>query len=98
MAKRRRSGTIEVMVDVEVCNVIDEISDDDLLEEVSHRGLKVAPEVDPMIDDAFLNDLYEELRRGRTVEARVMLERFLFPKYRSLEASEQAFLAAKGKK
>lgn len=95
MAKRRRGSTVNVYVDVDIYDVLSEIDDNDILEEVARRNLPQIAESG--IDTEFLMDLYEELNRGRLVEARVMLEREIFPKWKSPDACEKAFAAATGK-
>lgn len=49
--KRTRSGYISVDVDVDIADVISEIDDDDLLEEVQSRGLKVETDPEPLAGD-----------------------------------------------
>lgn len=95
MGKRRRGSTINVYVDVDIYDVLSEIDDDDILEEVARRNLPQIAESG--IDTEFLMDLYEELNRGRLVEARVMLEREIFPKWKSPDACQAAFATTKGK-
>lgn len=83
---RYRSGSISV----DVSDVIDQIDDDDLLEEVARRKLLPSASGEAMPED-LVDEAYQELLRGRTDEARVILDRLLHPKFRSVKAAQQAF-------
>lgn len=76
---RYRSGAIRI----EVCDVMSEICDDDLLIELEHRKLRPAA-VGETADLDIVREAYWALGRNRPAEARSILERILFPKWKSV--------------
>ena len=93
MTKRYKYRTITVEVDAEVCvrDVLEYLDDEDLIEELEKRQLEkkkieVADERDGMLREAI--DL---LQRGDVAETVLLLERILFPKFRSLSLCEEQF-------
>lgn len=81
---RRRTGYIQI----DVSEVLDELDDVDLVEELKSRGIDAG-----MSDDglSMAREAYEELCRGRPLEARAVLERLLFPKWTSRDNSRNAY-------
>lgn len=86
---RRRSGYIQI----DVNEYIDEIDDHVLVEEVKARKLSLDTATEPP-DLDIVREAYEELLRGRSAEARSVLERILFPKWRSVESAKNAYTRA----
>lgn len=85
---RRRSGTIEITTEVEIdpWDVLEAITDDELIKEAVGRKLKVTKDTlaaDKTLDEA-LEQVLEYLRQGRVSDATVYLERLLHPKFSSL--------------
>lgn len=80
------------MVSIDVCEVIDAIDDDDLLEEVKSRKLIVGAASDFVPEDD-IREAYAELLRGRPSEALAILDRLINPKWRSTKAAEAALKA-----
>lgn len=83
---RRRSGTIEISFS----EFIDELDDDDLLDEVHRRNLSTNADGETT-DIEIVKEAYEAIQRGRLVEARVLLDRMLFPKWRCREDCQKNF-------
>lgn len=81
---RHRSGYVRI----DVTEILDEIEDDVLLEEVAARKLSPARPGET-VDLDILREAYDELQRGRVTEARSILDRLLFPKWKSPRACEQ---------
>jgi hypothetical protein len=92
---RRRGGTIYTTADVEidVCDVLSEISDDDLLEEIKDRKLEEKAKARAKLADPtdLLEDVLDYLRRGDAGEAILLLDRILHPKFASLTLCEKEF-------
>lgn len=80
-----RSGTIEI----DVADVLDEISDDDLLDEVHTRKLSTSGEP---TDREIMEEAHAALMRGKAAEARTILERILFPKWSSSRECEANYI------
>jgi hypothetical protein len=74
-------------VSVYVGDIIDELDDDDLLEEVAARKLSLPGKNEPT-DLDMVREAYDELQRGRPLEARSILDRLLNPKWRTPKACE----------
>lgn len=89
MTRYRRNS-----VTIDVCEVVDAIDDEFLIEEVRRRKLVIGGETDALPED-LIEEAYLELVRGRTAEARTILERLLYPKWRSPAAAQAAFEALK---
>ena len=83
---RRRSGYIQI----DVSDCIDEIDDDDLLAEVELRKLSTTGPGES-VDLEIVGEAYEELLRGRFSEAKAILDRILFPKWRSKASCENEY-------
>lgn len=84
MARHRRG-----YVQIDINDVMDEIEDDVLLEEVRSRGL-IGNDGESS-DIEIVREAYEALGRGRRVEARSILERLLYPKWRSKSSCDNAY-------
>ena len=84
--KRCRSGSICI----DVLDVIDHIEDDDLLGEVQRRRLIVGAPGDAT-DLDIVREAYDCLQRGKIVEARVILDRLLFPKWTAPQECQKQF-------
>jgi ADP-dependent phosphofructokinase/glucokinase len=97
---RRRGGTIYTTADVEidVCDVLSEISDDDLLEEIKERKLEEKAKARAKLADPFdlLEDVMDCLRHGDAREALFLLDRILHPKFASVELCEKEFAKLRG--
>ena len=83
---RRRSGYIQI--DVSEC--LDEIDDDQLLDELHSRKLSPAKPGDT-VDLDIVREAYAALNRGNAIEARVILDRLLFPKWASPAKAQDAY-------
>lgn len=92
---RRRGGTIYLTadVDIDVSEVLHELSDEDLLEEIKERKLEAKAKARVTAADPFelLDEVLESLQRGDSREALFLLERILHPKFASVEACEKQF-------
>lgn len=73
-------------IDFDVADYIDDLSDDELLEEVAARGLDLGEQTGDLIREA-----YNELRGGRPAEALAILDRLLYPKWHSRSESLDAY-------
>lgn len=97
--RRSRHGQISLNVDVDIYvdEVLEELSDDDLIEEAARRKLearitnKVKAEGDPL---EMLDEVLDALRRKDSDEALFLLERILHPKFHSLKLCEAEFKKA----
>jgi hypothetical protein len=86
-----RTITVEVDAEVSVRECLEYLDDEDLIEEMEQRDLArkkldVSDERDEMLRDAI--DL---LQKGEMAETILMLERALFPKFKSVELCEREF-------
>jgi hypothetical protein len=81
---KRHCGYLSVEVDLE--EALDACDDEMLLEEIKERKLSLGRDDFEPMDD--LRDAHEELLRGRPATALAILERLLFPKWRSTAACE----------
>jgi RNA polymerase-interacting CarD/CdnL/TRCF family regulator len=96
MARRYR-GTIytdtRVDVQIDVDDVIELISDEELLAEIKSRKLEEGAKARIKASDPFdlLAEVVDWLRAGDTREALLILERIMHPKFSSLELCEQEF-------
>jgi hypothetical protein len=87
---------ISVDVDVDLADLLEQVGEDALIKELEarclepRRKIKEAEERDflPLVEEAL-----DQLRSGRPDEARLTLERTLFPKWRSREDAEAALKA-----
>lgn len=79
---RCRSGSVRV----DVADVIDEIRDEDLLAEVKARDLSL-PTINEPTDMDIVREAYEALLRGHAPEARCILDRLVFPKWKTVSAA-----------
>lgn len=100
MARRSRNGQISLNVDVDVWldEVLEEMSDEDIIEEAARRKLeqrvanKLKAEGDPM---EMLDEVMEALRRRDVDDAICLLDRIMHPKFNSLKLCEAAFAKAR---
>lgn len=101
MARRHKSTIYtearHVDVEIDLDEVIEQISDDELLAELTHRKLDEKARArlkasDPM---ELLGEVMDWLRIGDTREAILVLERIMHPKFSSLELCEKEFQARK---
>jgi|HubBroStandDraft_3_1064219.scaffolds.fasta_scaffold115238_2 hypothetical protein len=83
---RYRSGYVRV----DISDVLHEIEDDCLLEELKQRKLTPAAPGET-VDLDIVREAYDAIGRNRTVEARVILERLLFPKWKTKAAAQSAY-------
>lgn len=86
---RRRSGTVEV----DIADIIEAIDDDDLLEEVKARGLARSVGA---TDIDIVREAYDALMRRNIDEARCILDRLLFPKWKSVERCKDEYQKTQG--
>lgn len=97
---RKVGSRIYVYTDVEIdiCDAMEAISDDDLLEEVKERKLedklkdKIKAAVDPF---EMLEEVVDWLKRGDAAEALLVLDRIMHPKFSSVEICDREFRAAR---
>lgn len=87
MAKRRGYMTI----DVDLGEAVEQMTDEMLLEEVADRKLSLGRDDFDPVDD--LHEIYNELLRGRSAEAMVILDRLLRPKWSNATACQIALLS-----
>ena len=86
-----------VSVDVDIDDVLSELSDSDLVEalearrKLPGRGKSVGGE---MAELAYIQDAYNALGRGDTEYAMLIIERVMYPKWASTEDAAKAFMAA----
>lgn len=80
---RRRFGYVSVPVQ----DILDEVEDDDLLAEVADRGISQ----DLADGKEMVVEAYNELRRGRPLEALAILDRLLNPKWSSSDKCKTAY-------
>lgn len=82
------SRTVSVYVDIDVGDVLDEISDEQLVAALEARNIDAAKAAVDKIDLSF-QPLVEEalgyLKAGRADDAMLTLERALYPKWKSPE-------------
>lgn len=91
MAKRYRSGAIDVTTSVDICDVLDELSDEALIEEAKARELTFNGA--DYSDD--IKAAYEALRHGQAAEALSILDRICNPKWPTQEACWDAYRQAR---
>lgn len=95
--KHRRDGLVRINVDAEVfCDeVLDQISDEILLEAIANRKLedKLRARQQLSSPDALIEDAISALRAGDPAEALLILERTVYPKFKTLELCERAAAA-----
>ncbi len=90
---RRRRGYITI----DICDHIDEIDDDILLDEVKSRKLSTSEDGEGT-DLDIVREAHEELKRGRSATALSILDRLLFPKWKSPQACEEQYKKLLGSK
>lgn len=88
----RRYVNINCDADVRVEDVLEQLSDDDLLEAFKARQKEVPPEPPDLITEA-----YQALLDGDSAEALLLLERYIFPRWSSSEACAEAYKQARKK-
>lgn len=89
MKGRYRSGSITI----DVSEYIAEVDDETIIEEFKERKLSLdACDADPM---ELVEEAHRELLRGRVSEARVILERLVYPKWRDQKAAQTAYEEAR---
>lgn len=82
------ADSISVFARVDVSDVLDELEDADLINELKRRQVDTAADVErsktqslmPLLEEAL-----EMLQQGRADDARLTLERALYPKWKSAE-------------
>ena len=84
---RKSNGYVTVDVTVDIADVIEDISDFDLLEECRSRKLSVG-DVGEAVDMDIVKEAYSALLRGHPAEAKSILDRIVFPKWRNTEAAQ----------
>lgn len=80
--------TIEVEVDVD--DILDDLSDDEVIAEVEARGYEIFSR-----DDNEMERIRSLISRGEAHEALLAMERYLFPKWPSVSASEAQYRSVK---
>ena len=89
--------SVSVYVDIDVGQILEEMTDAQVLEEVERRCIDIARTPEQAKVDTF-TPLVEEalamLQQGRTDDARLTLERALFPKWDSPETALRLFKTA----
>lgn len=87
-----------VDVDVDVADVFEQLGDEALLKELERRGhAKVQKVFDAEESElaavlVHTEEALDQLRQGRADDARLTLERALYPKWKSVEASAAEFI------
>lgn len=87
---RRRSGYVQI----DVQDMLDQLEDDDLLEELRARKLMVAQPGTCDLD--IVCEAYRELQGHRPDEARCILERLIFPKWKSAAKCDDEYQLWRG--
>lgn len=93
---RVRRGYVTVDVDVDISDVLSEIENDVLLDECRSRNILHQVESKPKLDEepdcprAQAEEAISLLRCGRTSDALTLLERSLFPKFKTVTDCEVA--------
>lgn len=87
--------SIRDSVDVDVSEVMEQLSDETLIEELKTRGAEKAAKVAQETQEDGLEGLLEMLQRGQYDDAILALERMIHPKFHSLEACMREFTLAK---
>lgn len=82
-----------VSVDVSVDDILEELSDSDLIAELETRG------IDPSglgveSSKSVVRRAITLMQRGENIDAMTELERFFFPKWETITASEKAYKEA----
>lgn len=85
-----RRSSISVHTHVDLDDIFYEIDDEDLLEELKSRKINVPK---ALVEDEMdlVRDAYQELRRGSLMDAAVILERLLYPKWKALDICEKQY-------
>lgn len=94
MARRRGSSvTVYTDVEIELDEVIEELSDDEIVDEVHRRKLepKISAKIAAEKQLDFLEEVETILRTGDIEEALLFLDQTLRPKFESFSACEAAF-------
>jgi hypothetical protein len=92
-----RTVTVEVDAEVPVREVLEHLEDEDLLEELEKRQLE-KKKIEVADDrDELLREALDCLHRGDVAETTLILERALFPKFKSIELCEREFKIARAK-
>lgn len=90
MSKRYRQNSITI----DIFDFIGEIDDEILLEECQSRQLTPAGPGET-VDQDIVREAYDALQRHSVAEARSILERLLFPKWKNQKACETEFFTQK---
>lgn len=94
MTKRKQySIHVEIndSVDINVADVLEELTDETLIDEMTRRKIEQQTAASQASVDEALPDILEMLRRGEVAEAELTLERLIFPKFKTLELCESEF-------
>lgn len=78
--------SIKIQASVYVCDILDQLSDDDLKDEVSARGLDAPLEI-----KGDLEAIETALLAHKPAEALAIVERLLRPKWRSIEHCQKQY-------
>lgn len=89
---RRHSVSIYMDVDVPIDDVLDEMSDDELLSELESRNKKPAP----TYAQKDLVEIYECLLRKDFEEAIIIIHSLVYPKFKSVSDCTLALSKTKG--
>lgn len=92
MTRRRKYSDLSFNVDVDIplWELLEALNDEDLLEEIKSRQLAVGQaNAEPLADlSEALRSIWERLHANDADEALLIAERYLFPKFKSIEACE----------
>lgn len=77
---RYRSGEIRIGVS----ELLGEVDDDDLLDELAARKLTPAGPGET-VDLDIVREAYDAIQRGAAIEAKCILDRLLFPKWKTAD-------------
>lgn len=95
MTRRYRRSSISVEVDVEIDEIMNDLSDEDLIEECQTRKIGgFANGATPFVRD-YLDLAYEALLRGKRDEALALLDRLMFPTGATKTADGQLMFKAR---
>lgn len=86
MRRPIRTSYVTVSVDVDVDDVLADVSDQELIEELALRDAATHRDT--------VRTVIQQIQRGDTLDAITTLEREFFPKWASVEASRQQYALA----
>lgn len=92
MGRRNRSNTVSVHVDVDISEVLEELSDEALLDEIAGRKLSAK-----LFDaETSLEAIRTALLRNDAAGALLVVDAVLFPRFKSTGACLLAYREARG--